>query len=595
MALTFQHDLPGPKDIPPQADGKGERKDLGGRTAILTQLESVADALESALGNIRALISKTRADGTKIGFWEQEDLLERASSISLLRQAASGVSKVEASVASVLSNTIANINELSNHHTNLFRLPEEIVLRFLFIHTEEYLDFDEGNENAEYGVRRLGRKWVKLTEVCRNWNVTLKRAAQLWAFIDLSWPLLWNLNHPRDDSLLGPEQLSILRTHSIHELQLGVKRTPTSLKNLDMIHELLKASPTSLESLRVSLGRVDGDYHSHTTLLPPLPVPNLLHLRLHNCWASGPLPSSLRTVQIVALRPDVMTLAHVFQILSSCQYLESGDFEVAADDPSPNLNHALNLRVAEALHLPRLQSFRIRTLSLASFDWLCDRIRLDSVPSLDIHITLPIPSESTFRLPAQFQPFSRALSLSYSRDNFEYHLEDQFHHVFRLGWSGPFLKEIMPILDPSSFVSLQQLILRSNSPVWTECLHVFSHLRDLHLDTSVGELSGLSPILHRLSREPLLLCPQLCTLSLRALPYEYGNGDAHGAFLDERQMANATLEALLRSRADNGIRIQKLILSIDSCWTDDLDRWRPFVDIIEINKDTWGTPRFELD
>lgn len=57
MPTTLQHDLPGPTEPPttgtaPQADGKGPGKGLGGRTAILTQLESVADALESALRNV---------------------------------------------------------------------------------------------------------------------------------------------------------------------------------------------------------------------------------------------------------------------------------------------------------------------------------------------------------------------------------------------------------------------------------------------------------------------------------------------------------------------------------------------------------------
>lgn len=439
--------------------------------------------------------------------------------------------------------------------------------------------------------------------------MTLKRAAHPWTVVDLSWPreaieyhailsqaapirVFWNLSQRRDDSLLGPEQWSILGTHLIHELQIGVKRASVSLKNLVMIHELLKACPTSLESLRISLGRVSGDSHANTTLLPPLPTPNLLHLQLHNCHSSGPLPSSLRTIQIVALQPANGTVAHIFQILSCCQNLESGDFKVADTVSSPDPSDAQLPPPAQALHLPRLQSLKIRTLSLALFDWLCERVRLESVPLLDIHIMVPISSETTFRLPAQFQTcFSRALSLEYSLDNFHYHLEDQFRHVFHVSWSGFDPEGDMPILDPSSFTSLQQLIIRSSSPVWTECLHVFSQLRDLHLDTSVGELSGLSPILQRLSQEPLLLCPRLCTLSLRASPHGYGKRDALDVFLYAGEVANATLEALLRSRAENGNQFQKLILSIGSCWTDDLDRWRPFVDTIEINNDVWGTPR----
>lgn len=158
----------------------------------------------------------------------------------------------------------------------------------------------------------------------------------------------------------------------------------------------------------------------------------------------------------------------------------------------------------------------MRTLSLALLHWLCDRIQLESALVLDIGITVPVAPKKTFSLPSQFQArTSRALSLSYSHEGFDYYVNGEFHHLFQMSWGGGVSPQDMPILDPSSFTSLQQLILRSPNPRWAEHLYMFPNLRDLHIDVS---LDTPSPILHSLGHDSPALCPQLCTLSLGALP-----------------------------------------------------------------------------
>ncbi|KZT32333.1 hypothetical protein SISSUDRAFT_1133212 [Sistotremastrum suecicum HHB10207 ss-3] len=577
-----------------------------GRRLVLDRLESVARVFENALQSVRDLISETVKGGEKIGHWESS--CRRTDSISFLRKTTDRLLDIQDSVESYVLAAVADVREQSNQYTEILRLPEELIFALLSGYVESHLQSRDTDRQIGHGVIHLDKKWIKLREVCRHWNNVLIGAAKLWSYIDLSWPLdvansyvslcqgvplrlLWNIpvsNWDVDVSNYGNQkEWTSSHIHSTEELQLGIQHIPYSSWQRDKLVDVLRecCSP-DLQSLRISLGHIGGDLEYAVVPIPALPTVNLLHLKLHNCWSSGPLSPSLQTIEIVALDPQIVTVKHIFQVLSGCPLLKSCVFDISAPGSLPPAFSVISL--SGPMHLPNLRYLRLGDFSEPTFDWLYQRIRLELVPDMQITIIfVPEPFEP-FKLPSRLgNVASRANSLDISRSSVRYTTEDQLDHRFSLGMPlrAQIESQFLPKLNFSPFTRVRRLSLGTYSNAyhsfWMEGLSLLRELHDLEL---CGSQTEISEVFLDLSETSPLICPSLQKLSIfdnKMWKWLDEQDETGGAFQSKKVIAQERLETLLKSRVGQGASIQSLKLFTPSWWTEDLDRWKPFVAVVE--------------
>lgn len=134
-----------------------------------------------------------------------------------------------------------------------------------------------------------------------------------------------------------------------------------------LVTDCLKSHSSTLKSLELS-GVLDED--SLSQVLPALEFPNLLHLRLYNCWSPILCTSKLQTLH-VTVGVQSLSMKDIYRILSCTPLLSSCIFEVTdgsgtfhklplADDDSP-------------LRLPHLHTLKIRVFPITHFEWFYDR------------------------------------------------------------------------------------------------------------------------------------------------------------------------------------------------------------------------------
>ncbi|KZS95705.1 hypothetical protein SISNIDRAFT_483152 [Sistotremastrum niveocremeum HHB9708] len=576
----------------------------GGRHAVIDRLESVARALEHALQSVRDLISDTFEEAENIGYWENS--CRRGDSMSFLRQTTDRLLDIKDSIESSVLAAIADVREQSNQYTEILRLPEEIIFALLSGYVESHLQSRDTGRQVEYGVAHLDKKWIKLRKV--HWNVVLRGAAKLWSYIDLSWPLdvansyvslcqgvplrlLWNIPVSNWDvevsNYENQKEWTSSHIHSTEELQLGIQHIPYSSWQRDKLVDALRecCSP-DLQSLRISLGHIGGDLEYAVVPLPALPTVNLLHLRLHNCWSSGPLSPSLRTIEIIALDPQIVTVEHIFQVLSGCPLLKSCVFDISAADSLPLPLSDISL--SSPIHLPNLRHLQLGDFSEPMFDWLYERIQLELVPDMQITILFLRESFEPFKLPSRFGAVaSRANSLDFSRESVRYTTDDHLDHLFSLGM--PLRSRIethfLPKLNFTPFTRLRRLCLgiysNAHHSFWMEGLSLLRELHDLEIR---GSQTEISEVFLDLSETTPLICPTLQKLSVfddKMWKWLDEMDETGAAFQSKKVVAQERLETLLKSRVNQGIAIQSLKLSTPSWWAEDLDRWKPLVAIVE--------------
>ncbi|KZT36547.1 hypothetical protein SISSUDRAFT_1063560 [Sistotremastrum suecicum HHB10207 ss-3] len=510
--------------------------------------------------------------------------------------------------------------EESNLFTRLCRLPDSVTLQILTAYCYEDLHGDGLDGNPDNGVFRLGRNWTKLTEV--HWNNILKRSAEFWSFIDLSWPIelieyhaglsqgtplkvRWKLPlGPSETPILGRLYLSgstdldrlskkwnLVCTHWLEDIQLGVEGRLTEEK-VALLTGLLDLCPPNVKALRIWLAQ-DAGAHEASISLPPRLMSNLSNLRLHHCGVSGPFSPFLETIEVVTGNVNVYD---IFQILSGCQVLKSCTFDVDSESGAflPPKTWALR---PSPLGLPHMRRLKLGQLSEPTFGWLYTRVLLEEVPDLEVTIDFPGGAEPSFLLPARFQACaSRAHSLSVWRTGeVKYHFDTQHVHSFNLNYDvpvSPLYLRYKPALSFSPFKFLRRLSIGTFAiqyyDLWTRTLYQVPYLTNIHI---CGCHTKLSAILKVFCEGAPFVCPQLSIISLEDDDtWKWEEGLSEEIISLQKDATDSCLEHLLRCRADKGIPIQKLILSGYSWWNEGPERWNPLVGSIVLNEDMWTDP-----
>ncbi|KZS95738.1 hypothetical protein SISNIDRAFT_538847 [Sistotremastrum niveocremeum HHB9708] len=584
------------------------------------QLTAVAGVLEAGVHETRNLLSNVLLHGERQKL--QENDRWETGSMSLLRNTTSSLENIKTMIASAISFTIADISEESNLCTRLCRLPDAVTLKILAAYCYEDLHGDGSDANPANGVFRLRRNWTKLTEVCRHWNKILKRSPEFWSFIDLSWPIelidyhvglsqgaplkvRWNLPMSPSEALVmtryhsrestDPPSVSrkwnLVCAHWLGDVQLSVEGKLTGDK-VTQLTNLLDLYPPTVKALRIYM-RLEAGSPQVSISLPPLLMSNLSTLRLHYCGASGPFSPLLETIEVVG---GNMTVNDIFQILSGCQVLKSGTFDVNAGAFLPPATWALR---TNPLRLPHMKRLKLGRLSEATFEWLYTRILLEEVPNLEVILKFPHGTGTSFLLPARFQTCaSRAHSLSVWRtDQVKYHFDTQHVHEFRLNYDlpmSPLYLRYQPTLSFSPFKFLRRLLIGTFSPhyleFWVQTLHHLPYLTNIHIR---GCQTKFSAILKAFCYGAPLYCPQLSILSLEDSEddsWKWDEGTTEESASLQSEATDDCLEHLLRCRAAKGIPIQKLILSGYSWWDEGPERWNPLVGSVVLNEDMWTDP-----
>ncbi|KZT42300.1 hypothetical protein SISSUDRAFT_1125731 [Sistotremastrum suecicum HHB10207 ss-3] len=501
----------------------------------------------------------------------------------------------------------------------IFRLPEELLLRII----KEYADQDlrpAGNHPVWY-KSYYDRRWAILRTV--KWDIILLNATYLWSFIELSWPkrmvdshlsrrksallhISWNprYDHLEDQSAPAWQNWIGENLPIIEELHLGVigdKPSDHKQSSTNLLAACLTSSSQSLKCLGIKISTADLFRKTLSGHLPTLLTPNLVRLELSDCGCANLSLASLQSVDVVG---SSASANEIFGLLSGNQALRSCIFHIHHLKDLPN--SSLTDPQSSPLPLVHLRHLDIGPLPPDQLTWLFQRIKPEAVSSCSILLKMDIRTQSGFTLPSALHSYAtRATILKVKDGDLIYSLPDQFEHLISIRTyhstdSGVAQLNLFP-----SFTSLTHLYIEQYDQAlgsrWLTALRSCIHLECLHIEGGIDFAGGLGggqisfiPFLRALSEEAPSFCPKLLTLSLYDSHRRSWIGRQTSPWdkddTKDKRMALDTMEMMLKVRAGLGIGIQKLILSFNTWWSEDVAKWEEYVGVVEVETDPAEEP-----
>ncbi|KZT32332.1 hypothetical protein SISSUDRAFT_552573 [Sistotremastrum suecicum HHB10207 ss-3] len=554
---------------------------------------------------MRKLRSKFVQEADGIGFWGNK--CHRKNSLEMVRRIGGDVECVGKTVGTAFTKASAALYKLSNHYTEIARLPEELRVEILWqCHVKHRkIEFFPEIPGTGFQMNYLKKDWMEFREVCSSWDEILRGATKFWSFIDASW----SIRTIKDHALRSDLTPLHVRWSSMTS---GKKET---LKNMG---EWLSSKKQLIGSLKVSWRNVLNPSQSSEELevtphvvdilarwfqapppaklrslllaqefmnVDPIPIPlescRLSHLQILNCWPAGPLPSSLQIFDCMTYSMGV-GVQHIMQVLSECTSLRSCTFKLYSTEYPSSLG--LSELRDHPLQLRKLNNLRIHGLSPNHFTWLLQRIRFETLPKLEIGISSD-RSQPPFILPECFGDYvARARYLEICAYDFIYWLEGQFDHRFTIKIRDlPASMSAIPITD-AFFPSLEHLSLKvvtDDHTFWLQTMHSFEHLHTLNL---YGKLSAMTELVVGLASDAPLQCPKLRALSLDVEEWRLFLISLDGPTHEDLHLAVTRLDTMLEFREARGIALDQLWLS-KTCfylWVSHMARWRTLVRSVEI-------------
>ncbi|KZS91502.1 hypothetical protein SISNIDRAFT_487472 [Sistotremastrum niveocremeum HHB9708] len=530
--------------------------------------------------------------------------------VALLRATALKLRNEMKKLNDTFSAAIANISERSNLHTQIARLPEELVLS-VFTHASE--------ASPNIGFRRLVypyssdpprsfSQWAILLKV--SWSNTVRDFPRAWTSIDMSWPAFAIENHSRlskttplriwwddmDKQATAASRWITDRMQSVEYLHLATGQVPLWDAEHVAVERFLSESLSSharkLRTLRVMMG-TPSDCRIPISL-PDLAELNISHLRLQHSWCNECFPPRLQTLYVRITSAVVhVTTREIYEILVDCPLLESCEFDISGDAPESWRSLAETSEIP--IRLPHLRTLGLGLFPSSHIDWIYERIVPDILASVSISTPSELDEVMPFSIPSRLHDHcSRAYSLRISGPEIVYQLHDQFKHSIEQTydhWTSP---EIFPDFASviTLFGSLQQLIIDhyipSHHTAFVLALRSLNHLSDLRLRGCQTNLVNLLPDL--CEREPLV-CQKLQSLTLKDnRDWSWGMTPDDPVYITGKKVARGRLEKLLKLRLEQDIPLQNLVLSEGDWWADDLGEWRQLVggvvDVVR-SRDAW--------
>ncbi|KZS95707.1 hypothetical protein SISNIDRAFT_538763 [Sistotremastrum niveocremeum HHB9708] len=560
---------------------------------LLRGLDDMIDVLETAVCDMRKMRSELVQEADELGLWENK--CHRSKSLAVARRIGDDDKCVGKFVGTAFTKASAGFYKLSNHYAESARLPEELWVEIFWqCHVKHRkIEFFPEIPGTGFQMNYFGPGLdeiptsIDFTGRCSSWDEILRGATKFWSFIDASWSIAAIKDHAlRSDltplnvrwssmtsgknetlksmaewlsskkQLIGALQVSWRTTwkpsHSSEELEV----TPHVV---DVLARCFQAPPpANLRSLLLAQDFINVD---------PLPIPlescRLSHLQILNCWPTGPLPSSLQIFDCLTYSTGV-GVQHIMQVLSECTSLRSCTFQLDSTE-RPFGTSELRDR---PLQLRKLNHLRIHGLSQDHFTWLSQRIRLETLPKLEIGISSD-RSQPPFTLPGCFgDNVARAACLEICAYDFVYWLEGQFDHHFTINIRGlPASISAIPITD-AFFPSLEHLSLNvamNDHAFWLQTMHSFEHLHTLNL---YGNLAAMTKLVAGLASDAPLQCPKLRALSLDVEEWRWPWFSLDGPTEEDQQLAVTRLDTMLEFREARGIALEQLWLSKTCyyCW-----------------------------
>ncbi|KZS89047.1 hypothetical protein SISNIDRAFT_527771 [Sistotremastrum niveocremeum HHB9708] len=416
----------------------------------------------------------------------------------------------------------------------------------------------------------------------------------------------WNPSHsyfkprtaPAWENWIG-ENLSI-----IEELHLGIFGEEPSDHNqssTNLLAACLTSPSQSLKCLGIKISSTDLFRKTLSGHLPTLLTPNLVRLELSDCGCANLSLASLQSVDVVG---SSASADEIFDLLSGNQALRSCIFHIRHLKDLPD--SSLTDPQSSPLPLVHLRHLDIGPLPPDQLTWLFQRIKPEAVSSCSILLKMDIRTQSEFTLPPALHYYAtRATILKVKDGDLTYSLPDQFEHLisirtFHSTDSGVAQLNLFP-----SFTSLTHLYIEQYDQAlgsrWLAALRSCNHLEFLHIEGGIDFAGGLGggqisfiPFLRALSEEAPSFCPKLLTLSLcdshrrswigrQTSPWDKDD-------TNDKRMAIERMEMMLKVRAGLGIGIQKLILSFNTWWSEDVAKWEAYVSVVEVEADPAEEP-----
>ncbi|KZS95706.1 hypothetical protein SISNIDRAFT_464057 [Sistotremastrum niveocremeum HHB9708] len=446
-------------------------------------------------------------------------------SLSIVRRIANDVKCVGKTVGTAFNRAYADICKLSNHYTEISRLPEELMVEILWQYHQPDPTFDS---DSSIRMNSSKRDWVRFRQVCSSWDEMMRSTTKFWSFIDASWPIKF-FNH--------------------HILLSGL--TP--------LH--VRWPFTNHWQTEESLGIMEEWLSSHSIVE--------LQVSWRTFWEFIQLPQRLHVADVLARylkSPPASNLS--FSVAGPVVHFH------------PLYKHSNSPGGVQLQHLKYL---KLRGLSANHFSWLLKRFRLETTPTLELEISLD-RSQLPFRLPECFDDYvARARCLEICENAFVYWLEDQFEHSFSINIhdqadpASPIPMQLFfPVLD-----HLAMKVDMDEQAGYLQTMHLCVHIQTLNL---CGQLASITELVSGLASDAPVLCPKLRGLFLDVQRSTWPWDPEEKPTKEEKHLAVSRIDAMLEFREARGISLETLWLS-QSCfdwYADHIARWKRLVGMVEV-------------